>query len=210
MTKKTLLSIAFAITLLAAFHSRMTLADAPKPRSNQQASATIAPENTEIQYGGFVALTLELRELRETRRVPVEKFVQMSREPNTIILDTRSKDSFDKVHIDGAIHLNFSDFTDAKLRLAIPTKSTRILIYCNNNFVDTPKKTASADALNLENRLDVIQGLTDKRPALALNIPTFINLHGYGYENVFELADRLNVSDSRISLVGSSVDQGGQ
>lgn len=210
MTTKTVLSIAFAITVLAAFHSQLTLADTPVPRSHQKASATIAPENTAIQYGGFVALTLELRELRETRRVPVDKFVQMSKEPNTIILDTRSKDAFDKVHIDGAIHLNFSDFTDAKLQQAIPTKSTRVLIYCNNNFVDTPKKTAAADALNIESRLDVIQGFTDKRPALALNIPTFINLYGYGYENVYELADRLNVSDSRISLVGSSVDHGGQ
>jgi hypothetical protein len=30
---------------------------------------------------------------------------------------------------------------------------------------------------------------------MALNIPTFINLHGYGYRNVWELADVIGTGD---------------
>ena len=43
------------------------------------------------------------------------------------------------------------------------------IIYCNNNFTDN------------------IAPVRSKRARLALNIPTFINLYGYGYENIYEL-----------------------
>ena len=45
----------------------------------------------------------------------------------------------------------------------------------------------------------------DKRVDLALNIPTFINLYGYGYRNVYELKDRLNEDDSRLNFEGTLV-----
>ncbi|MEM6688094.1 MAG: rhodanese-like domain-containing protein [Planctomycetota bacterium] len=160
-------------------------------------------ENPSIDFNGFISLTTNLRELREARRVNVEDFNRMAQEPNTIILDTRSKSAFDSVHLANAVHLNFSDFTDAKLREVIPSKQTRVLIYCNNNFVDEEKEIVPD--LGKEEDDEVIAGFTDKSPALALNIPTFVNLHGYGYENVYELADRLSVFDPRISLVGNSV-----
>jgi hypothetical protein len=37
---------------------------------------------------------------------------------------------------------------------------------------------------------------------MALNIPTFITLHAYGYENIYELGPLLDVKKTRISLVG--------
>ena len=46
--------------------------------------------------------------------------------------------------------------------------------------------------------------IAPKLPRLALNIPTFVNLHGYGYKNVFELADVLKVDDPRVELEGKS------
>ena len=45
-----------------------------------------------------------------------------------------TKDAYDKFHIKGAVHLDFSDFTEYKLNKLIPNKDKRILIYCANNF----------------------------------------------------------------------------
>ena len=89
-------------------------------------------------------------------------------------------------HIDGAVHLNFSDFTDAKLAETIPSKATRILIYCNNNFVDD------------------VAPVPVKRMELALNVPTFINLYGYGYQNIYELDGSYEMADPDIHWISEA------
>jgi rhodanese-related sulfurtransferase len=152
---------------------------------NLPSTPSQAPQNPQIDYPGFVQLSSDLEKLRAKRRVPLEAFQKMAKAKNTIILDTRSKAAFDEVHLADAVHLNFSDFTEQKLAKVIPNKNTRILIYCNNNFeqVSTP-------------------ALLMKSAPLALNIPTFINLHGYGYENVYELADVVKLDDPRLKLAG--------
>lgn len=147
-----------------------------------------APENPQIDYRKFIELASENEKVRQAHRVKVTRFVSMAAEPGTIILDTRSKSAFDEVHVRGAVHLNFSDFTDEKLTKVIPNKSTRILIYCNNNFL--PNK---------------LKSLMLKRVELALNIPTFVNLRGYGYENVFELADVVALDNPHLKLAGTEV-----
>ncbi len=213
-----------AATLLFASVAIVTSVHAEDLQSQSQEPMTRVPENPAIQFGGFVALTQELQELRESRRIPFQLFVQMAKEPNTVILDTRSKAAYDDVHISGAIHLNFSDFTVEKLRKTIPSQQTRILIYCNNNFIDdldttdanespqAPQPTRSPQSPQAPQppqptkRQGIASGFANKLPALALNIPTFINLHGYGYKNVYELADRLPISDTRVSLAGKSMD----
>jgi len=55
-------------------------------------------------------------------------------------------------------------------------------MYYNNNF---DSKTPS---------------LFDKSVRLALNIPTFINLYGYSYENVYELEGYLKEDETKILL----------
>ena len=146
--------------------------------------------NPQIDYPGFLQLTKQLQPIRARHRVPVETFLQMARETNTIILDTRSKAAYDQVHIRGAKHLNFSDFTASKLQKLIPDRKTRILIYCNNNFA----AETAPPAFEMKSR------------PLALNIPTFVNLHGYGYENVYELAAVVDANDPRVPLAGTLVD----
>ena len=144
-----------------------------------------APGSAEIDYPGFAAMTDDVMAYRDTRLVSLDDFNAMKDEPDTIILDTRSAMAFEMGHIDGAIHLNFSDFTDEKLADVIPSKDTRILIYCNNNFRDN------------------VAPVMLKRMELALNIPTFVNLHGYGYENVYELADLVSIEDAGVNWVSS-------
>ena len=110
----------------------------------------------------------------------------MSKDGNTIILDSRSAEAYEMTHLKGAINLNFSDFTEEKLAKVIPNKKTRILIYCNNNFQS------------------IYAELGDKDSSLALNIPTFINLYGYGYKNIYELESRIVDSDKRLNFSGTS------
>lgn len=156
------------------------------PQTSEAKSSAHVPEptNPQIDYQGFQDLVGDVRKLRMQRLVPVDRFLEMANQPGTIILDTRSKQAFDEVHWKNAIHLNFSDFTKAKLASVIPDKQTRILIYCNNNFKEQQAKS-----------------LTLKEPPLALNVPTFVNLHGYGYSNIYELGETVSVEDARIELI---------
>ena len=139
--------------------------------------------NPNVDYDGFAELTSEVSEYRAGRLIQIDTFNLYAKDSGTIILDTRSKAAYDEIHIAGAVHLNFSDFTAAKLAKVIPSMTTRILIYCNNNI--------ESDYGSLMN----------KSKPLALNIPTFINLYGYGYTNVYELQDYLMESDPRIEFV---------
>ena len=145
--------------------------------------ACLAQDSLTVDYDGFLAMTEEVEAYRQNRLLPIDAWNQYSKEPNTIILDTRSKKAYDAIHIRGAVHLNFSDFTKETLAEAIPSKDTRILIYCNNNVI-------SNNAM-----------FFNKFTPLALNIPTFINLYGYGYTNIYELADYLPEGDARFDFV---------
>jgi len=147
------------------------------------AAADPAP-NPLIDYDGFTALTLELASVREAHRLPWDEFVNGIEREDAILLDTRSAAAFAAGHIDGAVNLPFSDFTDDKLEKVLGADRDRpIFIYCNNNFSDNAEP------------------VTSKRAPLALNIPTFINLHGYGYTNVWELADVVATSDPKVPWV---------
>jgi carbamoyl-phosphate synthase large subunit len=79
--------------------------------------------------------------------------------------------------------VQFGGQTPLKLAAALGDKATRILIYCNNNFSD--------------NTAPVML----KRVELALNVPTFINLYGYGYENIYELKGAHSIRDGDIHWV---------
>ena len=142
------------------------------------AFAQNAPANPKIDYDGFAALTVELAPIRAERRIPLQQFLAKAKEDGALILDTRSAAAFAAGHMEGAINLPFSDFTDEKLAKVLGEDTTRpILIYCNNNFSDN------------------VAPIVSKRAPLALNIPTFINLYGYGYTKIWELADVVATSD---------------
>lgn len=144
-------------------------------------------KNPSIEYTGFRMLTQELEPVREKKRVSEEDFLKMAGEPGTVILDARSQNKFDAIHARGALHLALTDFTEEALLKLIPDKTSRILIYCNNNFKNEPVNFAS------------------KNRVVALNIQTFINLHAYGYKNVYELGPLLDVKTSRIPFEGTAV-----
>ena len=142
------------------------------------AAAQEALANPQIDYDGFTELTVKLAPIRAERRIALDQFLAKAQDSNAIILDTRSAAAFAEGHLAGAINLPFSDFTDAKLAKVLGSDMTRpVLIYCNNNFSDNAAPVVA------------------KRATLALNIPTFINLYGYGYTNIWELADVVATAD---------------
>jgi len=142
-----------------------------------------ANANPAIDMPGYLQVSREAAEHRDTRRVSEEEFIRMSREPGTLILDARSRERFDELHVAGAISLPFSDIAIESLKAAIPDKGTRILIYCNNNF-------ANAEG-----------PFPTKIPRASLNLSTYIALYSYGYRNVYELGPMVDIKMSGLPFV---------
>jgi hypothetical protein len=141
--------------------------------------------NKMIDYSGFLQNAEKVGKLRKQRRVTEEEFVRMAREPGTIVFDARSDAKFAMFHIKGAKHLSLPDVTSEELAKVIPDKATRILIYCNNNFVNEPT------------------ALPAKAVTASLNLYTFNTLYSYGYTNVYELGPLIDARKSVIPFEGS-------
>jgi len=144
--------------------------------------------NPLIDYDTFLAHAADVGRLRSERRVTEEKFIQMSTEPGTVIFDARSDDKYASLHIKGAKHLSFPEITAGELAKVFPNKSTRILIYCNNNFLNAPNAFAS------------------KVSTASLNIHTFNTLYSYGYTNVYELGPLLDIKKAKLRFEGAHLE----
>jgi hypothetical protein len=178
--------------------------------SNALNSNTTIGESPLVDFDAYAELVTIVKDHRKSHLISLNTFKEMSEQENTLILDTRSEAMYKRKHVKGAIHLNFSDFTQQNLADLIPNAKTRVLIYCNNNFekdqVNFASKMVMPKILNPDEKS---QGSTNevknKSLTLALNIPTYINLYGYGYKNVYELSELISVFDSRISFEGTDV-----
>ena len=143
--------------------------------------------NRLIDYGKFKEIVLQSSEERESRRLTEAQFMAMLNKQGIVLLDARSESRYTLRHIKGAINLPFTEFTEESLAAVIPSKDTKILIYCNNNFEGSPTAFAS------------------KAPAASLNLSTYTSLKAYGYNNVFELGPLLDVATTRIPFEGEEV-----
>ena len=166
-----------------------------------------------VSFDQYEKLVNAVKEHRSKRMVSLDEFNRMSQLENVVILDTRSDSMYHAVHIKGAVHLNFSDFTQAALDALFGSRDVTILIYCNNNFIH---QLQPKDELNLAELMAYVptkmsypqdEVLNSTPITLALNIPTYINLFGYGYQNVYELKELVDVNDSRIQFEGAAVDR---
>jgi rhodanese-like protein len=162
------------LILVLAFACSVQLAGAQK-------KAAIVNPNIDIQ--GYIRAAADAARYRESRRLTEDEFIAMSRDAGTIILDARSKEKYETLHIKGAINLSFPDITVESLKRVLPDKDGRILIYCNNNFAGEQN------------------AFPTKMPVASLNISTYIALYSYGYRNVYELGPLLDISKSRIEFV---------
>jgi hypothetical protein len=125
---------------------------------------------------------------RSTHRVSEAEFIRLSREPGTVVLDARSREKFQLLHIQGAVNLSFPDITLESLNRLVPDKRTRVLIYCNNNFINAE------------------QPFPTKMAGASLNLSTYVALFTYGYRNIYELGPQLDPANSQITFE-SSVDR---
>lgn len=152
--------------------------------SPASAAPALAQSNPQIDYPAFQALAASVAPQREARLLAFAAFKTEAAKPGTLLLDARSKDAFARGHIAGAVNLPLTDFTAESLAAVVGADPNRpILIYCNNNF------------------LNHVAPVPLKSAALALNIQTFINLVGYGYPNVRELADAVDFNDPAVGWV---------
>ena len=145
-------------------------------------AAEAAPPNPAIDMDGYLVVSAEAARHREVRRVSEEEFIRMSREPGTVVLDARSRDKYDELHVKGALNLPFPDIAVESLAHALPDKDARILIYCNNNFANAPGP------------------FPEKKISAALNLSTYIALYNYGYRNVYELAPLVDLAESKLEF----------
>jgi phage shock protein E len=143
--------------------------------------------NRLIDYNAFLTGAAEVGRLRAEHRVTEDKFIEMSAEPGTVIFDARSDDKYARLHIKGAQHLSFPEITADTLARLFPNKGARILIYCNNNFLNAP------------------DAFPAKCAAASLNIHTFNTLYNYGYTNVYELGPLIDVKKAKLQFEGASI-----
>jgi hypothetical protein len=148
---------------------------------------TNAIPNRLIDYDTFLAHAADIGRLRAGHRVTEQRFLEMASQPGTIVFDARSDDKYQKLHIKGARHLSFPEITEPELAKVFSAKSNRILIYCNNNFLNAPDSFAT------------------KAPSASLNIHTFNTLVSYGYTNVYELGPLLDIRTTKLSFEGTQV-----
>lgn len=142
--------------------------------------------NPAIDMAAYLKVAGEAAEHRAKRRLTEDEFIKMSKEKGVIVLDARSKQKFDELHIAGAVNLSFPDITVDSLATIFPDKNAKILIYCNNNFqgAEQPFPTKRADA--------------------SLNLSTYISLYSYGYRNVYELGPLLDIKGTKLALVSTT------
>jgi len=143
---------------------------------------TPPPDNPAIDIQGYLGVAYEAAKHRESHRLSEAEFIRMSGQPGTIVLDARSRQKYDELHVKGAINLSFPDIASESLERTLPDRNARILIYCNNNFQNAPGPFPS------------------KLPSASLNISTYIALYDYGYRNVYELGPLIDITASRLEF----------
>lgn len=143
--------------------------------------------NPLIRYDLFSENVRQVGEVREGQRLTEEAFLKAMKEPGVVVLDARSGPMFKLRHLQGAVNLSLPDFSEQALANLIPSKDTKVLIYCNNNFQGSPLSMVA------------------KGVAASLNVHTFVTLKSYGYENVWELGPLLDVRTTVLPMAGDEV-----
>ncbi len=175
MTRRAVALLLLALLLAVPAHAASRPAAVAEPLANPA-----------IDMDGYLHVAREAAAFRESRRVSEDEFLRLAGLPGTVVLDARSRQKYDELHVKGAVHLDFSDIAVTSLERLLPDKRTRILIYCNNNFRNAEGPFPS------------------KLPTASLNLSTFIALYNYGYRNVWELGPLVDLEDSKLDFEGTS------
>jgi|GEM_PF-2929323 len=184
--RKSLLALAALsvfVTLGTLSASAQADQDTPQPRA--LSAGELSEQNAESAYFSKT-LALALTQ-RPSRLVSADDFLAMQSLKDAIILDTRSAEAYAKSHLRGAVSLPLTDMTELSLALTLPSRTMPILIYSDQNFGTVPGP------------------ITHDSSDLSLNLLSFLALTQYGYENVFELGERLAAHDPRYSWESTEI-----
>ena len=143
--------------------------------------------NRLIDYAGFQKIVDTSGQERDKQRLTEGEFLAAMKASGVVVLDARSATMYKLRHIKGAVNLPFTDFTATSLSSVLPTTETKVLIYCNNNFLNDPMAFAS------------------KTATASLNLSTYTSLKAYGYNHIYELGPLLDVTKTKIPFEGLEV-----
>ncbi len=149
------------IILIATLLAIPIAASAEAPENKNKSSK--AKIEKEIDYDAYYKKAGELSSLRKERTIGVNKLLEMKEDKKTIILDVRSKISYECSHIDGAINIPYSDIKEGTLKSIIPNKDTRVIIYCDNGIEEMITRV------------------------MPLSMQAFPLIYQLGYQNIYEL-----------------------
>lgn len=71
----------------------------------------------------------------EKMSISLEKFLELHGQDGVVVIDLRSAASFDKGHVDGAVHLSAADITKADIEKIVPDTGTQIVLYCDYSLM---------------------------------------------------------------------------
>ena len=135
----------------------------------------------------------------KAHRLSEEAFVQMSQEPETVILDTSDSETYRLVHVAGARHLTWQELEDAEaVAKVLPDKEARVLIYENNNYRTVRRR------FEINQRMAVAESFDDREWS-GENIAVYQALSRLGYQHVYELAPYVRIDRSELPLVAHMV-----
>ncbi|MEM6885915.1 MAG: rhodanese-like domain-containing protein [Verrucomicrobiota bacterium] len=144
-------------------------------------------KNPLIDYDGFEQIVVKSKAARESKRLSEAEFLSAIESGEYVLLDARSKQHYESRHITGAINLPFTEFSAESLADILPNKDTKILIYCNNNFLGDQTSMFS------------------KSIRASLNVNTQASLRAYGYETIYELGPLLDVDKTKLPFSGTLI-----
>jgi hypothetical protein len=199
----------YCLLIVLSLLPSVTVAQEVKSRQPATAGDLALVGTTACDSAGFLEAALAAEELRKTRRLSAAQCAQYASEPNTVVLDARGQLAFEHLHMRGSVNLPYTAFSEEALQKTIPSKATRVLIYCRNNLRSVgPERSITID-LNQDFGSTAaptpdLELAYTKDAKAGLNIPTYITLYVYGYRDVWELGTVVDPNDSPIVFEGKA------
>jgi phage shock protein E len=90
------------------------------------AHAQMLQVNPAIDMQGYLVASRDAASLRETHRLTEDDFIRLSRWPDVVILDARSREKFSELHVAGAINIPFPDAVLRRITAALEIARPRL------------------------------------------------------------------------------------
>lgn len=101
-----------------------------------------------------------------TTTITRDKVQRATKEPNATVVEVLDTEHFEEFHLPGAINVPIGDDFDERIRSAVPSKSEKVIVYCQDRQCPASAKAASRmEALGYQNVYDYEGGKMDWKQA---------------------------------------------